>query len=114
MRHCTLVFVLVAVVAADAVFFGSAALRRVAVPGAALTGASRGLFYQVAGNLFEKARGGAGFGHVISVAAAVAGAGDEEGIHGAGEADVAEAALLFHLVRIAERARMREETFLHA
>ena len=69
---------------------------------------------QVRRNLFEEARGQTGLGHVVAVAAAVAGAGDDERVHGAGHADVAEAALLFHLVGIVQRARVREEAFFQA
>ena len=52
--------------------------------------------------------------HVVAVAAAVAGAGHDQGVHGARHADVAEAALFFEAVGIDQRARAGEEAFFHA
>ena len=66
------------------------------------------------GDFFEEARGHGGLGAVVAVAAAIARAGHDEGVHGAGHADVAEAALLFHLRGVVQRARVREEAFFHA
>src|SRR6185437_10276806 len=104
-----LVLVLVVVVARGG-FAG------VAVAGALDGGgsSSAGGLEQMRGNFFEEARREARLRHVIAVAAAVTRAREGEGIHGAGEADVAEAALLFHLVRIVERARVREEALFES
>jgi len=41
-------------------------------------------------------------------------AGEDQRIHGASHADVAETALFFELVGVVESARMREETLLKA
>ncbi len=81
--------------------------------GAAVAGGGE-VFDELGGDLFEEARGHGGLGAVVAVAAAIAGAGHDEGVHGAGHADVAEAALLFHLRGVLEGAGVGEETFFHA
>ena len=72
------------------------------------------VFDQARRHLFEEARGDAGLGHVGAVAAAVAGAGHDQGVHGAGHADVAEAAFLLEAVGVDQGARAGEEAFFHA
>ena len=69
---------------------------------------------QLAGNLFQEARGDAHLRGVVAVAAAIVGAGEDQRIHGAGHADVAEAALFFQFVGIVERARVGEEALFQA
>jgi hypothetical protein len=66
------------------------------------------------GDFFKKSRRDAHLGHIVAVAAAVVGAGEDERVHGARHADVAEAALFFKLVGAGERARMREKSLFKA
>ena len=59
-----------------------------------------------AGTSSRKREGMVGLGHVVAVAATVARAGNQQRVHGAGHADVAEATLFFHLLGVGERARV--------
>src|SRR6185312_6772391 len=90
-----LILVLIAIVASET-FFG------IAVAGALDRGGCGAAhrLQQVRGNLFQKSRRQARLWHVVSIAAAVSRARHRERVHGAREAHVAEAAFLFHLVRI--------------
>ena len=60
---------------------------------------------ELIGDLFEEARGNAHLGHIVAVAAAIVSAGEDERVHGARHADVAEAAFLFEFLGI---MRVRE------
>src|SRR3954462_1627046 len=68
-------------------------------------------FDQGTRNFLEETRRNAGFGKIGSVAAAVYGAPQDQLIHGAGHADVAEAAFFFDVLGDKHSARVREETF---
>ena len=72
------------------------------------------IFDELRRNFFKEARRDAGLGHVGAVAAAVVGAGEDERVHGARHADVAEAALFFKFFGAGERARVREEALFKA
>ncbi len=69
---------------------------------------------QPAGNLFKEAGGDAHLRGVVAVAAAIVGAGEDERVHGAGHADVAEAALFFEFVGIVESAGVGKEALFQA
>ncbi len=66
------------------------------------------------GTSSRKREGHRGLGAVVAVAATVARAGHDEGVHGAGHADVTEAALLLHLRGVLQGTRVGEEAFFHA
>ena len=65
-------------------------------------------------DFFQEARGDAGFGQVGAVSAAVDGAGQDQLVHGAGHADVAEAAFFFDVFRDEHGAGMRKKSFFEA
>jgi len=79
-----------------------------------LRGGTAEVFDEARGDLIEEARGDAGVGHLGAVAAAIAGASEDKRVHGAGHADVAEAAFLFEAGGFEQRARVGEETFFEA
>ncbi len=66
------------------------------------------------GNFFKEARRDAGLGHICAVTAAVVSASEDERVHSARHADVAEAALFFEFFGAGQRARMREEALFKA
>src|SRR5208337_97003 len=70
--------------------------------------ASAQILNQLAGNLFKEAGGDAHLRCVVAVAAPVVRTCEDEGVHGARHAHIAETALLFEFFRIGERARMRK------
>ena len=63
-------------------------------------------------NFFKKPRRNAHLRHVVAIAAAIVRAREDQRVHGARHAHVAETALLFEFVGIGERARMREQALL--
>ena len=65
-------------------------------------------------HLFEEARWDALLRRVVAIAAAIVRAGQDQRVHGARHADVAEAALLFQFLGIVERAGVREETLFES
>jgi hypothetical protein len=64
-------------------------------------------------NLFEKARRDAGLGHIGAVAAAIDGAGQDQCVHGARHADVAETAFFFNGVRLEKCSGVGEQALFH-
>src|ERR1019366_7231513 len=84
-----LIFILVSVMPAG----GGIASRRIRGPSRRSQ-----VLEQSLGNFLQKPRGHAGLGHVSPVAAAIACAGKNQRVHGAGHADIAQSPLLFDVI----------------
>ena len=68
----------------------------------------------MAGNLAEEARRRGKFRGIVAVAATEASAGDQQRIHGASHADIAETAFFFQPLAVVDRARVRKQTLFHS
>ncbi len=62
----------------------------------------------------RKREGTVDFGSIVAIAAAIMGARQDQRIHGARHADIAEAAFFFEFFGIQQRARMGEESLFQS